>query len=118
MGSMLLISTSHPPALVDHGNGAAKAWQSDPSSGSGSMSVKRPVVLITGGSRGIGAAVAQLSAERGYDVAISYRSDREAAEQVAEACRARGARTVAHRGDMASQADVVALFDTAESALG
>src|SRR5687768_14689279 len=113
---MLLISTSHPPALVDHGYGAAKAWQSDPCSGSGSMSVKRPVVLITGGSRGIGAAVAQLSAERGYDVAISYRADHHAAQRVVEACRASGARAIACQGDMASEADVVALFDAAASA--
>jgi NAD(P)-dependent dehydrogenase (short-subunit alcohol dehydrogenase family) len=82
------------------------------------MSVKRPVVLITGGSRGIGAAVAQLSAERGYDVAISYRADHHAAQRVVEACRARGASAIACQGDMASEPDVVALFDTAESALG
>jgi NAD(P)-dependent dehydrogenase (short-subunit alcohol dehydrogenase family) len=62
--------------------------------------------------------VAQLSAERGYDVAISYRADHHAAQRVVETCRARGASAFACQGDMASEADVVALFDTAASALG
>ncbi|AWM87433.1 glucose 1-dehydrogenase [Microvirga sp. 17 mud 1-3] len=78
----------------------------------------RPVVLITGGSRGIGAAVAQRAAERGYDVAINYRSEREAAERVAEACRAAGAAVVTCQGDMAVSADVVRIFDEAQAALG
>ncbi len=82
------------------------------------MSAHRPVVLVTGGSRGIGAAVAQLAAERGYDVAITYRSEREAAEQVLAACRNAGAKAVACQGDVANEADVVRLFDEAEAALG
>lgn len=82
------------------------------------MQSRRPVVLITGGSRGIGAAVAQLAAERGYDVAITYRSEREAAEQVLAACRSAGAEAVACQGDVAAEADVVRLFDEAEAALG
>jgi NAD(P)-dependent dehydrogenase (short-subunit alcohol dehydrogenase family) len=82
------------------------------------MQSRRPVVLITGGSRGIGAAVAQLAAARGHDVAITYRSEREAAEQVLAACRASGATAVACRGDVAVEADVVRLFDEAEAALG
>ena len=68
------------------------------------MQSKRPVVLITGGSRGIGASVAQLAAARGYDVAITYRSERDAAEEVLAACRAAGARAVACQGDVADEA--------------
>ena len=55
------------------------------------MSRDRPVVLITGGSRGIGAAVAQLAATRGYDVAVNFKSDRDAAEHVTRTCRDAGA---------------------------
>ena len=82
------------------------------------MSARRSVVLITGASRGIGAAVAQLAAERGYDVAITYRSEREAAEQVLAACRSVGAKAVACQGDVALEADVIRVFDEAEAALG
>ncbi|WP_262267627.1 glucose 1-dehydrogenase [Microvirga yunnanensis] len=82
------------------------------------MQSRRPVVLITGGSRGIGAAVAQLAAARGYDVAITYRSERESAERVLEACRASGASAVACQGDVAVEADVVRMFDEAQSVLG
>ncbi len=81
------------------------------------MQSRRPVVLITGGSRGIGAAVAQLAASRGYDVAITYRSEQEAAKRVLASCRAAGARAVACRGDVAVEADVLRLFDEAEAAL-
>jgi NAD(P)-dependent dehydrogenase (short-subunit alcohol dehydrogenase family) len=62
--------------------------------------------------------VAQLAAGRGYDVAITYRSEREAAEQVLAACRRSGARAVACQGDVANEADVIRLFDEAEAALG
>lgn len=77
------------------------------------MAAPRPVLLVTGGSRGIGAAVAQLAAGAGFDVAISYRSDRAAADGVVAACRAAGASALAVPGDMAVEADVVALFDRA-----
>src|SRR3712207_3990368 len=82
------------------------------------MQSRRPVVLITGGSRGIGAAVAQLAASRGYDVAITYRSERDAAERVVEACRAAGAAAAACQGDVAVEANVARAFDEAEAALG
>ena len=82
------------------------------------MTSRRSIVLVTGGSRGIGAAVAQLAAARGYDVAITYRAEREAAEQVLAACRAVGAAAVACQGDVAVEADVLRLFDEAQAALG
>jgi NAD(P)-dependent dehydrogenase (short-subunit alcohol dehydrogenase family) len=62
--------------------------------------------------------VAQLAASRGYDVAITYRSEREAAERVVEACRASGAGAMALQGDVAVEADVIRVFDEAEAALG
>lgn len=73
----------------------------------------RPVMLVTGASRGIGAAVALLAAERGFDVAVNYRAESAAAERVVAACRERGARAAACRGDMADEGDVVRVFDEA-----
>lgn len=78
----------------------------------------RPVVVVTGGSRGIGAATAIMAAARGYDVAVNYVSDREAADRVVVACRAAGRAALAIKGDMAREADVVALFDRAAAELG
>ncbi|HEY8565144.1 MAG TPA: SDR family oxidoreductase [Beijerinckiaceae bacterium] len=74
---------------------------------------QRPVVLVTGASRGIGAAVACLAAERGYDVAVNYRSDAGAADAVVARCRASGAQALACGGDMAVEADVLRVFDEA-----
>ena len=48
----------------------------------GDSSMKAPVVIVTGGSRGIGAATARLAAQRGYSVCVNYRRDRAAAEAV------------------------------------
>jgi NAD(P)-dependent dehydrogenase (short-subunit alcohol dehydrogenase family) len=62
--------------------------------------------------------LAHLAAARGYDVAINYRTEREAAERVAAACRESGAAAVTCRADVAVEADVVRMFDEAEAALG
>lgn len=75
-------------------------------------------MLITGASRGIGAASAVLAAERGYDVAISYRSDSGAAEAIAERARAHGARVATIRADVASEDDVERMFATVDAELG
>ncbi|HEV7254133.1 MAG TPA: SDR family oxidoreductase [Mesorhizobium sp.] len=77
------------------------------------MTLHRPLVLITGASRGIGAAVARLAAARGYDILINYRSDRDAAESVVADCRALGAQVHSCPGDMAVEADVLRVFDEA-----
>lgn len=74
-------------------------------------------ILITGGSRGIGAATALLASAHGHDVAISYRVDADAAQQVVTACREQGRNAAAFRADVAVEADVVALFDDAVGAL-
>jgi NAD(P)-dependent dehydrogenase (short-subunit alcohol dehydrogenase family) len=82
------------------------------------MASRRPVVLITGGGRGIGAAVARLAAQQGYDVAINFRSDTAAAERVVDACRAAGASAVACQGDTAVEGEVARIFEEARAKLG
>ncbi|MFH8607013.1 SDR family oxidoreductase [Streptomyces sp. NPDC018029] len=77
-----------------------------------------PVTVVTGGSRGIGAAVSARLAEDGHDVVIGYRSNAAAAEEAAEAVRAAGRRCVTVQVDTADEADVDRLFDTAAAELG
>lgn len=75
-------------------------------------------MIVTGGSRGIGRAVALLAAERGWDVAISWQRDDAAGAEVLAGIRAHGRRAVGLRGDVANEADVLALFDAAEAEFG
>ncbi|HYN93904.1 MAG TPA: SDR family oxidoreductase [Pilimelia sp.] len=72
------------------------------------------LLIVTGGGRGIGAATAVLAAERGWDVCLSYRADRDAAEAVAAACRERGVAATAVHADVSVEADVTALFAAAD----
>lgn len=76
------------------------------------------VLLITGGSRGIGAATARIAAERGRDLAINYRADREAAETVVAAAREAGVEAAAFQADVADEGDVQRLFEQVERDLG
>jgi NAD(P)-dependent dehydrogenase (short-subunit alcohol dehydrogenase family) len=76
------------------------------------------VLLITGASRGIGAATARLAAERGYSVCVNYLRNRDAAETVVKDIEATGARAVAVAADVAIEADVVRLFETCDKVLG
>ena len=76
------------------------------------------VLVITGGSRGIGAATAVLAAQRGYDVCISYVRNSDAAEFVTEKIRHNGGKALAVRADVSSEEDVNRLFDTATKSLG
>lgn len=71
---------------------------------------KRPVALVTGDSRGIGAATARALAERGYDVAITYRNKAPRAEQVIREVEERGVRGLAVGCDMTREADLDHLF--------
>jgi NAD(P)-dependent dehydrogenase (short-subunit alcohol dehydrogenase family) len=68
------------------------------------------VVLITGGSRGIGAATARAAARDGWQVVLTYRSDRQAATNVVAAIHASGGEAEASRADVAQETDVQALF--------
>ena len=76
------------------------------------------IVLVTGASRGIGAATARLAAERGDDVAVNYAHDADAANAVVDDCIAVGARATAVRADVADEAEVVRMFDTLAAELG
>ena len=71
--------------------------------------------MVTGGGRGIGAAICRRLAADGHDIAFSYRADEQRARKSVEAVVAHGARCVAVPGDVASAADVDALFDAAAS---
>jgi len=77
-----------------------------------------PILLITGGGRGIGAATAKLAAGRGYDVAVNYLRDETAAEAVAGVVRQQGRRAIAVQGDMGRQADIARMFETVDKELG
>jgi NAD(P)-dependent dehydrogenase (short-subunit alcohol dehydrogenase family) len=76
------------------------------------------VLLITGASRGIGAATARIAAGRGYAVCVNYRRNRDAAEAVVHDIQAAGARAVAVAADVAVEAEVVRLFQACDEALG
>ena len=76
------------------------------------------VILITGGSRGIGAATARLAAERGYTVCVNYRTNAAAADQVVAGISAAGGKALAVGADVASEPDVVRLFETVDARLG
>ena len=76
------------------------------------------VLLVTGGSRGIGAATARLAAERGYTVCVNYRQNRAAAEEVVAAITAGGGAAIAVGADVASEPEVVRLFETLTAELG
>ena len=75
-------------------------------------------MIVTGGSRGIGAATARLGAERGYAVCVNYRANRAAADGVVASIAAAGGTAIAVGADVASEADVVQLFATVDRALG
>ena len=77
-----------------------------------------PVLLVTGGSRGIGAATAVLAGGRGYSVAVNYVRNESAAHSVVDRIRAAGGSAHAVKGDVSIEADVVGLFDNVEKNLG
>jgi NAD(P)-dependent dehydrogenase (short-subunit alcohol dehydrogenase family) len=75
-------------------------------------------VIVTGGGRGIGAAVSRLAAAAGYAVAVNYPHDATAAHAVVESITEAGGRAVAVGADVADERGVIRLFDTAERELG
>jgi len=77
-----------------------------------------PIVLITGGSRGIGAATALLAAQRGYAVAVNYTSNSLAADDVVRQIRAGGGTAITVQADVAVETQVLAMFDKVDAKLG
>lgn len=75
-------------------------------------------VLITGGSRGIGAATALLAAQQGYAVAVNYASNSLAADEVVRQIRAGGGQAIAVQGNVANEAQVLAMFEKIDAKFG
>jgi len=76
------------------------------------------VLIVTGGSRGIGAATVRLAAARGYAVCVNYRANRAAADAVVTDVETRGGTALAVQADVAIEADVLRLFETVDARLG
>ncbi len=76
------------------------------------------VLLVTGGSRGIGAAIARKAAHAGFDVAVNYVEDAAAAEAVASDVRAAGRRAIIVKGDVSDEDAVAAMFRIVDGELG
>jgi NAD(P)-dependent dehydrogenase (short-subunit alcohol dehydrogenase family) len=76
------------------------------------------MMIVTGGARGIGAATARLAARQGYAVCVNYLSSAKAAEDVVKEIKGAGGRAISVQGDVAREADVIRMFDTAIRELG
>ena len=82
------------------------------------MPSNAPVLIVAGGSRGIGAAAARLAGTRGYDVAVNYLRDETAANAVVAAIKQAGRRAIAVQGNMGREEDIARMFATVERELG
>ena len=80
--------------------------------------MNQPVLLITGGSRGIGAATALLAAQRGFAVAVNYAANAPAADEVVRRIRAEGGTAIAVQADVGDEAQVLAMFAEVDAKLG
>jgi NAD(P)-dependent dehydrogenase (short-subunit alcohol dehydrogenase family) len=89
----------------------------NPSTTSSSTSAPERTVLVTGGSRGIGAATALLSAQRGWAVAVNYTSDSAAAQGIVARIRDAGGTALAVQADVSDEAAVLAMFATIDREL-
>ena len=76
------------------------------------------VMVVTGGSRGIGAATARLAADRGYAVCVNYLKNQTAANTVVDDIKAKGGQAIAVAADVALEADVIKLFKAVDTQLG
>jgi NAD(P)-dependent dehydrogenase (short-subunit alcohol dehydrogenase family) len=80
--------------------------------------VLKQVLLVTGASRGIGAATAVLAAAKGYAVAVNYVANEAAAQQVVQRIRDHGGEALAIAGDVAQESDVLRMFAEVDAKLG
>jgi NAD(P)-dependent dehydrogenase (short-subunit alcohol dehydrogenase family) len=80
--------------------------------------MNKKVLLVTGGSRGIGAAICLQAARAGYDVAVNYQNRLEDAENVVRAVQTLGARAIAVQADVSLETDVTRMFETVNNKLG
>lgn len=78
----------------------------------------QPVLLVTGGSRGIGAAICLLAARKGWRVAVNYAANKAAADAVVREIEASGGEAFAIRGDVGDAADIVAMFQSVDERFG
>ena len=82
------------------------------------MSADNKTLLVTGGSRGIGAAICRQAGRAGYRVAVNYVSNRAAADALVAELKAGGGDAFAVKGDVGSEADVIAMFEAVDKAFG
>ncbi|UCI20334.1 SDR family oxidoreductase [Mesorhizobium sp. B2-1-8] len=82
------------------------------------MSATQKVLLVSGGSRGIGAAICRLGAKAGYRVAVNYASNKAAADALVVEIKGGGGEAVAVRGDVGKETDIVAMFGAVDHAFG
>jgi NAD(P)-dependent dehydrogenase (short-subunit alcohol dehydrogenase family) len=76
------------------------------------------VAIITGASRGIGAATAKLLAEHGYAVCVNYQSNADKANAVVSEIKAKGGKAIAVKADMSNESDILMMFETVDKELG
>ncbi|UCI30702.1 SDR family oxidoreductase [Mesorhizobium sp. B4-1-4] len=76
------------------------------------------VLLVTGGSRGIGAAICRLASKAGYRVAVNYASNKAAADALVAEIEAAGGEAFAVKGDVGNESDIMAMFEAVDRAFG
>ena len=75
-------------------------------------------LIVTGGSRGIGAATALMAADRGYNICVNYLARSDRADEIVEQVKAKGQNAIAVQADVSKDADVARLFETSDKELG